>query len=245
MPGGRPGARHLDSTCSRVWPSSSGSPSRTSPRCASHRSWSTPPAGLRSGSSSGLAVRSCGSPVPRSAEAVGVSQGTVVAWELGHRVPGTTQLPKIAAAMSVDVASLAAAMPRRGTATSPGRAHPLPPARARSAGDGCRRAHRHDGGHGEPLGERPQPPRPPEPAAPRRCLEGPLRQRRRCGGRGDVNQVRSTAHGKQVRDVSGGRRVRGDRGAALVEFAIIAPLVFMLIARFDHRRHRARARRTP
>ena len=28
---------------------------------------------------------------------------------------------------------------------------------------------------------------------------------------------------------SGGRRGRGDRGVALVEFAIIAPLVFMLI----------------
>ena len=27
----------------------------------------------------------------------------------------------------------------------------------------------------------------------------------------------------------GGRRGRGDRGVALVEFAIIAPLVFMLI----------------
>ena len=65
-PGGRPGAPPLAPTCSSAWPSSSGSPSRTSPPCAPRRSWSTPPAGRRSGSSSGLAARSCGSPAPRS-----------------------------------------------------------------------------------------------------------------------------------------------------------------------------------
>jgi transcriptional regulator with XRE-family HTH domain len=54
------------------------------------------------------------------AEAVGVSQGTIVAWEHGNRAPGATQLPKLAAALSVDVASLVAALPRRGAASSLG-----------------------------------------------------------------------------------------------------------------------------
>jgi transcriptional regulator with XRE-family HTH domain len=44
---------------------------------------------------------------------VGVSVRTVVAWELGYRVPGSTQLVPIAKALEVDTASLAAALPRR------------------------------------------------------------------------------------------------------------------------------------
>ena len=70
------------------WPSSSGSPSATSPRCAPPRSSSTPPAGRRSASSSAPGARSCGLTRAELAAAVGVSQRTVVAWELGYRVPG-------------------------------------------------------------------------------------------------------------------------------------------------------------
>jgi transcriptional regulator with XRE-family HTH domain len=47
------------------------------------------------------------------ADTLGVSRGTIGAWELGYRVPGTTQLPRLAAALSVDTASLASALPRR------------------------------------------------------------------------------------------------------------------------------------
>ena len=54
------------------------------------------------------------------ADAVGVSQGTVVAWELGYRVPGSTQLPRLANVLSVDVSSLTAALPKRITASSLG-----------------------------------------------------------------------------------------------------------------------------
>jgi transcriptional regulator with XRE-family HTH domain len=57
---------------------------------------------------------------PALAEAVGVSQGTLVAWELGYRVPGATQLPRLAAALAVDPASLVSALPRRGAASSLG-----------------------------------------------------------------------------------------------------------------------------
>jgi transcriptional regulator with XRE-family HTH domain len=54
------------------------------------------------------------------AEALGVSPGTVVSWELGYRVPATTQLTRLAAALSVDTASLAAALPRRGASSTLG-----------------------------------------------------------------------------------------------------------------------------
>jgi transcriptional regulator with XRE-family HTH domain len=52
------------------------------------------------------------------AEALAVSQGTVVAWELGYRVPGPTLLPRLAQVLSVDTASLVSALPRRGAARS-------------------------------------------------------------------------------------------------------------------------------
>lgn len=45
------------------------------------------------------------------ATAVGVAVGSVVAWELGYRAPGAKQLPRLAAALEVDVASLVAALP--------------------------------------------------------------------------------------------------------------------------------------
>lgn len=51
------------------------------------------------------------------AQALGVSQSTVVAWELGYRVPGAHHLAAMAAVLSVDTASLAAALPRRGATT--------------------------------------------------------------------------------------------------------------------------------
>jgi transcriptional regulator with XRE-family HTH domain len=54
------------------------------------------------------------------AEAVGVSAGTIVAWELGYRVPGATQLPRLANALSVDVSSLTAALPKRISASTLG-----------------------------------------------------------------------------------------------------------------------------
>ena len=47
------------------------------------------------------------------AERVGVAVRTVVAWELGYRIPGSAQLARIAEALGVDTASLAAALPRR------------------------------------------------------------------------------------------------------------------------------------
>ena len=54
------------------------------------------------------------------AEALGVSQGTIVAWELGYRTPASAHLTALAQALSVDPASLAAALPRRGASTTLG-----------------------------------------------------------------------------------------------------------------------------
>jgi transcriptional regulator with XRE-family HTH domain len=54
------------------------------------------------------------------AAAVGVSQRSVVSWELGYRAPGSKQLPRLAAALSVDTASLAAALPRLAMTTALG-----------------------------------------------------------------------------------------------------------------------------
>jgi transcriptional regulator with XRE-family HTH domain len=54
------------------------------------------------------------------AAAVGVSPGTIVSWELGYRVPGSKQLACLAEALSVDVASLVAALPRKRAATALG-----------------------------------------------------------------------------------------------------------------------------
>jgi transcriptional regulator with XRE-family HTH domain len=54
------------------------------------------------------------------AAAVGVSPGTIVSWELGYRVPGSKQLACLADALSVDVASLVAALPRKRAATALG-----------------------------------------------------------------------------------------------------------------------------
>jgi transcriptional regulator with XRE-family HTH domain len=54
------------------------------------------------------------------ADAIGVSQSTVVSWELGSRVPGSAHLAQLAEALSVDIASLAAALPRRRASTSLG-----------------------------------------------------------------------------------------------------------------------------
>lgn len=54
------------------------------------------------------------------AEALSVSQGTVVSWELGYRVPGSAQLTRLAEVLAVDTASLAAALPRRLASTTLG-----------------------------------------------------------------------------------------------------------------------------
>lgn len=47
------------------------------------------------------------------AQGLDVSQSTVVSWELGYRVPGSKQLARMAQVLSVDTASLAAALPPR------------------------------------------------------------------------------------------------------------------------------------
>ncbi len=54
------------------------------------------------------------------AGAAGVSTGTVVAWELGYRVPGSAHLPRLAEVLSVEVAALAAALPGRSARTALG-----------------------------------------------------------------------------------------------------------------------------
>ncbi len=52
--------------------------------------------------------------------ALDVSLGTVVSWELGYRVPGPKQLTRLAAVLSVEMASLVAALPQRGPTTTLG-----------------------------------------------------------------------------------------------------------------------------
>jgi transcriptional regulator with XRE-family HTH domain len=54
------------------------------------------------------------------ADAVGVSQSTVVSWELGYRAPASKQLTKMAEVLAVDPASLVAALPRRRATTTLG-----------------------------------------------------------------------------------------------------------------------------
>ena len=54
------------------------------------------------------------------ADALDVAQSTVVSWELGYRVPAPDQLARLADALSVGTASLAAALPRRHSASSLG-----------------------------------------------------------------------------------------------------------------------------
>lgn len=58
---------------------------------------------------------------PALADRLGISANTLVAWELGSRVPGTQQIPRLAAALAVDTASLVAALPSRGAATALGK----------------------------------------------------------------------------------------------------------------------------
>lgn len=58
---------------------------------------------------------------PSLAQRLGISPNTLVAWELGNRVPGTQQIPRLAAALSVDTASLVAALPTREAATALGK----------------------------------------------------------------------------------------------------------------------------
>jgi transcriptional regulator with XRE-family HTH domain len=54
------------------------------------------------------------------AEAVGVTANTVAAWELGYRVPGSTQLRGLADLLHVDMVTLAAALPHRNATTKLG-----------------------------------------------------------------------------------------------------------------------------
>ena len=192
-PAGRPGAPRLAPTSSTAWPSSSGSPSRTSPPCAPRRSWSTPPAGPPSASSSGLAARSSGSPAARSPRRSGVSQGTVVAWELGYRVPGSTQLPRLAAA-TLGRHRLPGRRPCP-VGSRPPRLGELILARQRELGlrsADVAQLTRHHRGHGQPLGQRTQPPGAAEPPPPRGGPEGPLRQHHRSRRSGGM--TRSGAH---------------------------------------------------
>ena len=52
---------------------------------------------------------------------LGISPNTLVAWELGNRVPGAQQIPRLAAALAVDTGSLVAALPPRGPVSALGR----------------------------------------------------------------------------------------------------------------------------
>jgi transcriptional regulator with XRE-family HTH domain len=54
------------------------------------------------------------------AERLGVSVRTVASWELGYRAPASAQLVRIAEAIEVDTASLAAALPRQRVASALG-----------------------------------------------------------------------------------------------------------------------------
>ena len=54
------------------------------------------------------------------ADALDVAQSTVVSWELGYRVPGAKHLTRLSQVLSVDTASLAAALPRRSARTTLG-----------------------------------------------------------------------------------------------------------------------------
>jgi transcriptional regulator with XRE-family HTH domain len=54
------------------------------------------------------------------AEQLGVAPNTVVAWELGHRVPGPQQLQRLAEGLGIDMYALASAMPHRGPRTTLG-----------------------------------------------------------------------------------------------------------------------------
>lgn len=51
------------------------------------------------------------------AERLGVALSTIVAWELGYRVPGPLQVGRLAEVLQVSVPSLLAAMPEKGTTT--------------------------------------------------------------------------------------------------------------------------------
>jgi transcriptional regulator with XRE-family HTH domain len=65
------------------------------------------------------------------AAALNVAVGTIVAWELGYRSPGPKQLPRLARALEVEVASLVAALPH---AESSGSLGDLVTARQRELG---------------------------------------------------------------------------------------------------------------
>ena len=103
---GRPGAPRRAPTSSGRWPTSSGSPSRTSPPSAPRRSWSTPPAGRPSASSSAPAARSSASPAATSPRPSACRRARSWPGSSATGCPGSTQLPRLAAALSVDTASL-------------------------------------------------------------------------------------------------------------------------------------------
>jgi transcriptional regulator with XRE-family HTH domain len=54
------------------------------------------------------------------AEGIGVTPNTIAAWELGYRVPGSTQLRRLADLLQVDMVTLAAALPHRNATTKLG-----------------------------------------------------------------------------------------------------------------------------
>ena len=164
---GRPVDRRRAFTCSAASPSSWGSSSRdvatlcASPFVVDTAGW--PPFGQFVGARrQELRLSRAG-----LAEALGVSQSTVVSWELGYRAPASTQLTRLAQVLSVDTASLAAALPRRGASTQARRADPGSPARARAALGRPGSTHRHHGSHRQPLGPRTEPSGAEEPRAAR------------------------------------------------------------------------------
>ena len=150
------------------------------------------------------------------AEAIGVTQGTIVAWALGHRVPGSTQLPELAGAIG------GGPVPRGGSS---------PPRCWSSVGElilarqrqlGLRAADvagldRHDeatvsrwvNGRSQPA----------------------LRNLRRLVDVLKVpydSVVAAAAGWRHEHHSQGTRRARNDDGAALIEFAIILPVMLII-----------------
>ena len=186
----------------------------TSPRSAPRRSWSTPPAGRPSASSSGARRQELRLTRSDLASALDVAPGTVVAWELGYRTPGPKQLPRLAAALEVDTSSLVAALPAA-PPTSPWASS----SRAASASWGSTQQ-RSPGASA--------PPRRPS-AAGSTAAAGPPPPTSNASPRSLPSATTTSCAPRRRSDEPGRRRRGDDRGATLIEAAIVLPLLFMLL----------------
>ena len=124
------------------------------------------------------------------AEALGVSQGTIVAWELGYRAPASAHLTALArrAVRGSGVPRRRAAEARR--VDDARRADPVAPARARVALGRPRSPHRYDGSDDQSLGQRTESTGADEPRASRRGPENAPRKCRCRRWRSDVNEMK-------------------------------------------------------